>query len=260
MKRILNISFWVLFIASIFVLLSFSESKKNAKLCAEIDVEVDWESGNQFITKKMIKTLINRIGYFEGESSMESINTKQIEGKIQDLSSVEEVSVFKNLNGQLKVKVKQRKPILRIFNQDGSSLYVDDKGKAMPLSQNFTARVVVVNGKVNEKGTLSVDEIKANDSIAKRHQLDNLYDFVMLYKKDEFFEAQIEQIYIERNGYYIIIPKVGDQKINFGEPIEMERKLKNYKTWMLHGINPENLNLYKEVNLKYNGQIVCTKK
>lgn len=259
MKKFLNIGLWSAFVVSIFVLFSFTETNKNQSVCHTFDIAVDWDKGNQFVTQKMIKTLINRMGYTEGETIMDEVDSKAIESKINDMASVEHVSVFKDMNGTLKVTIQQRKPIARIINKNGSSFYIDDKGKPMPIVENYTARVVVINGNLNEKNTFTVADIKANDSLQKLYELDDLYEFVSYYRKDDFFKAQIEQIYREDNGEYILIPKVGNQEIVFGKLTEFERKLDNYKKWFLHGINPENLNLYKTINLKYKGQIVCTK-
>lgn len=259
MRKAINIALWSLFLIGIFVLFSFTEGSKNNGLLQNIVVNVDMDSGNQFVTKNDIRSLIVRQGYDTNKTQMELIDANLIERKIADLSSVEEVEVYKNMNGELNALVKQRKPIVRILHQNGQSNYIDDKGKMMPLSDKYSARVIVVNGYINEKNTFSVNEIKANDSLAKASKLDELYDFVMLFNKDEFFTAQFEQIYIEKNGEYTVIPKVGNQKIYFGKPEDMEQKLNNLKSWYLDGINPENLNLYKTINLKYNGQVVCTK-
>lgn len=260
MKKILNISAWLLFLTGIFIVLSFSENKKNATMCEKVDIKIDEINGNAFVTKEMINTLIHNSGYIVGETPMEEINTNDIENKILDITSVEYVSVFKEVNGVLKVNLKQRVPVFRVFNKNATSFYVDNKGEIMPTAQNFTARVVGVNGEINEKNVFSINEIKQNDSLAKVSHLDELYDFVTYFSKDEFLLAQFEQIYREKNGDFIVIPKVGNQKINFGKLNDFEGKIEKLKIFYKNGISPENLNLYTEINLKYNGQIVCTKK
>lgn len=260
MKKIVNITAWVIFITGTLVLFSFTEGTKNKGLCKKIEIKIDWESGNQFITDDDVKTMINRMGYIENKTAFEKINSNQIETKLLDLSSTKSAKVYKDMNGVLRVNIIQRQPILRIINKNGSSFYLDVEGKTMSLSTKYTARVVVVNGELQEKMNHSVEEIKANDSLTKASFLDELYDFVTVYKKDEFFEAQFEQIFMSNKGELEVIPKVGNQKIIFGKPIELQEKLDRLKTFYTEGINPENLNLYTSINLKFNGQIVCTKK
>jgi cell division protein FtsQ len=260
MKKTLNISAWVLFLTGIFLIFSFSENKKNETLCSKVNIVIDEVNGNVFVTNEMIKTLINNSGYIEGTTLMEEVNASYIENKLLDITSVEYVSVFKEGNGVLKVKLKQRVPVFRVFNKNGTSFYVDDKGMIMPTSQNYTARIIGINGEINEKSVFSVNEIKQNDSLAQISYLDELFDFVTYFSKDEFLLAQFEQLYREKNGDIIVIPKVGNQKINFGNLNDFQTKIKKLKTFYKEGINPDNLNLYTEINLKYNGQIVCTKK
>ena len=260
MKKIINISAWVLFLTGIFFILSFSESKKDKTICSKVNVVIDAVNGNAFVTNEMVNTIISNSGYEVGKTPMEGVNTKDIESKLLDITSVEYVSVFKEVNGVLKVNLKQRVPVFRVFNKNGTSFYIDDKGEIMPTSQNYTARIIGINGEINEKEIFSVNEIKQNDSLIKVSHLDELFDFVTYFSKDEFLLAQFEQLYREKNGDIIVIPKVGNQKINFGDLNDFQTKIKSLKIFYKEGVNPENLNLYTEINLKYNGQIVCTKK
>ena len=68
----------------------------------------------------------------------------------------------------------------------------------MPLSRKYTSRVVVATGDISQK-----------------FACDKLYPFVRSLKKDEFWDALIEQIVV-RNEELILIPKVGNFKIIFG--------------------------------------------
>ena len=159
---------------------------------------------------------------------------------------------------QLEIKVEQRKPIARIFNRNGYSVYIDDKGKTMQTSEFYTARVPVINGFVNIK---SGEELSAltNDSLKNETLLDELYELTTYIRGNEFLKAQIEQIYVEKNGEIILIPKVGNQEIIFGKVEEIEKKFKKLLLFYKEGINPNNLNLYKTINLKFDNQIVCKK-
>ena len=49
------------------------------------------------------------------------------------------------LSGNLYVDIEQRTPIARVFTPMGS-FYLDQEGYVMPLSDKYTAQVIVVNG------------------------------------------------------------------------------------------------------------------
>ena len=51
-------------------------------------------------------------------------------------------------------------------------------------------------------------------------------DFV---NKDDFWRAQIEQVFIQQNGELLLLPQVGDYLIEFGTPDNYELKLRNLK-------------------------------
>lgn len=259
MKKLINITIWTLFIVGVLLLLSFSYGKKKDKVCSTPKYEIDVLSGNHFVTKARLGGILKNIGFKEGVDKFEDVDTKKLEKKLMSLSSIEEVEVFKGMNGVLEIKVKQRKPIARVFNRTGYTLYLDDKGKTMPTSDHYTARVLVVNGYVNLKSGENLELIANNDSLKALTQIDELYELATYIENDKFLKAQIEQIYVERNKEITLIPKVGNQEIIFGKVEDVDAKFKKLKLFYKEGINPNNLNLYKTINLKFNNQIVCKK-
>jgi cell division protein FtsQ len=70
----------------------------------------------------------------------------------------------------LKARVKQKTPIARVFNSNGS-FYIDYKGGRMPLSDNFTARVPLVSGEINKKNNEKLAQVcrLIYDDFLKKH-------------------------------------------------------------------------------------------
>jgi len=266
MKKIINISIWVLFIVGVLVLLSFSQSSKNKTVSKEVSITINTEDGNHFMTNKRVNTILTNMGYSFGSNTMSQLDTRKIENKLLGLSCVKSVIVHKNLNGKVAIKIEQRKPIARIFNGNGTSIYIDENGKIMPVSEYYTSRVLVVNGYFNLKSNQSIAELNENDSLKNSSLLDEIFALASHINKNDFLKAQIEQIYIEKNKEITLIPKVGNQKIIFGKlnnnlsnSKEIEEKMDKLILFYTKGINPENLNLYRTINLTYNNQIICKK-
>ena len=80
-----------------------------------------------------------------------------------------------------------------------------------------------------------------------------------LINNDAFLKSQIVQIHISNNGYFELIPRIGNHKILFGSPENMEEKLNKIKLFYTKGPDPKELNLYDTLNVMYNDQIVCSK-
>lgn len=259
MKKALNISIWVLFILGTLALLSFAQNKKNDRVCDNWEINIDALSGNHFVNKERVEGILKNIGLKRGEDKFAQIDAEKVEKKILALSSVQDVEVFKNINGTLELNIKQRQPIARVFSKNGYSVYIDDKGKTMQTSEYYTARVMTINGYVNIKSGEELALIKGNDSLMGLTMLDELYELATYIRNDEFLKAQIEQIYVERNKEITLIPKVGNQEIIFGKAEDIEKKFKKLVLFYKKGINPNNLNLYKTINLKFDNQIVCKK-
>jgi cell division protein FtsQ len=75
--------------------------------------------------------------------------------------------------------------------------------------------------------------------------------------------AQVNQIYLREDGDFILIPQIGDQIIVFGQAnsdSEVVEKFEKLITFYKEGIQYEGWDKYSEINLKFNGQIVCKKK
>jgi cell division protein FtsQ len=259
MKRLLNISVWSLFILGTLALLSFTHRMKNKSICQKWEIKVDSFSGNYFVTPERIENILSNVGLKKGQDKFDDIDTKKLENKLMSLSSVENVEVFKNMNGTLEVNVKQRQPIARVFNRNGYSVYVDENGKTMQVSEYYTARVMVVNGFVNIKSGEEMKLIQGNDSLMELTLLDEIFELTTYIRNDEFLKAQIEQIYVEKNQEIVLIPKVGNQEIIFGKAENIKTKFDKLILFYKEGINPNNLNLYKTINLKFDNQIVCKK-
>ena len=84
------------------------------------------------------------------------------------------------------------------------------------------------------------------------------YMLVSLNKRNE----QIHDVYRlnVHNGDLTLIPRVGNQKIHFGMLINSTEKLANLYQFYKQAMPVKGWQTYSDISLKYNNQIVCTKK
>ena len=156
-------------------------------------------------------------------------------------SVIKSAQVYYSLDGYFHVEITQRKPVLRVMSGDG--YYVDEDGKVMPLSGKYTSRVVVATG-----------------NISRKFACNGLYPFVMAYRNDEFWDALIEQIVVMKDNEVVLIPKVGNFRIVVGTLEGVERKMENLRLFLQEGIGLKGWNVYKEINLKFDNQVVCVRR
>lgn len=241
MKKWKNIVLLVVTVIYFPVIFSFVSVSNEQMVCRVIRPFVCDSVDNQFVNRDEIRNIaLEKYRGILGRK-MSEVNCEAMECFFKKHPAVESCEVYITYGGTLHIEVSQREPILRVFDGD-SSYYLDARGDMMPLFKNYTAHVLVASGYVSELES-------KNDLVLLSSWINN----------DEFLKAQIEQIYVTKQGEFIMVPRVGDHIIEFGSLNRMEEKFRNLKALYKHGWDSREWNLYKKVNLKYNGQVVCTK-
>jgi cell division protein FtsQ len=139
--------------------------------------------------------------------------------------------------------IRQRQPVIRVITSQGRSYYVDQERRIMPVTPAFTVYVPVVTGAVTE--TMAREE---------------LYDFAMFLQRNADWDAWIEQIEVRSNDDVVLIPRAGDFSIVMGSLKDYPVKLSTFIRFVDQGLNVLGWNRYSEINLKYENQVVCTRK
>jgi cell division protein FtsQ len=88
---------------------------------------------------------------------------------------------------------------------------------------------------------------------------EQIFDFVSFIEKSDFWNAQIEQIYVADNKNIELIPRVGSGVILFGNLSNFATKLNKLQKLYSNAFNEIGWNRYKTIDLRYENQIVCTK-
>lgn len=257
MKRIIPyIPFVVLLIISI-VSLNFSESKRNATICKDVIFKIDEGKTKTPFLKEI--DILNSIKISKKSlvgKKINSIRVYDIEDKIENNPSVLACQCYFTTEGNLIVEVSQRIPIVRILAMQ-DNYYIDQHGRLMPLSKNFSARSVVASGNISEgfrkKHNVLLEQTKDSSC------LKDIYELALAIREDSFLNALIEQIYVTDSKEYLLISKIGPTKIEFGSIEFYEEKLKNLKAFYKSRKVRENWHLYESISVKYRNQIVCTK-
>lgn len=264
MKKILNIGVWALLAVGLMVCLGFAGYEQSQKACTGIEVKIAKSEENSFVTKgDILEILDNRGDSLEGKM-LSTIDYNGLEDLLMNNPSIKDVQVYAGLDGKVNVKVKQRVPLVRVFNDTDESYYIDEDGFLMPLSDNYTSRVIVANGHIQDKFHASysrdLNQVSTVDSLSKTTVLDDIYLIAKRLENDEFWGAQIQQIWVDENKELVLIPRVGNHKIVIGDINDLDLKLNKLMIFYKEGLNKTGWNQYSIINLKYKNQVVCTKR
>ncbi len=254
LKRIGIITLWVTMICGVIVSLAFVNKQESNIKCRDVSVQIYPEHELLFVDRDMVLQTIMPGGNekkIEGKSILE-LNIPLIEEKLNRNDFIKKADVFTDMNGNLQAIVVQRRPILRLLKANGSSYYLDEEGRKMPVSMAFTAHVPVVTGNLFE-------DYSPRDSMHSSVGME-LYKIATYVDKDAFWKAQIEQIFVTAESEFVLIPKIGDHTIVFGSTEDMEEKFEKLLLFYREGLNRVGWETYSTINLTYKDQVVCTKK
>lgn len=226
------------------VLAVFVFSDKNETgTCLGIEVVVKDSSDQKFISAADIKRFLNENDMLPTGHEMQSINTTKMERKMmQKLYSIKELECYKTPGNYIRINVTQRTPVVRVMSR-AQDYYVDADGKKMAATPYHPAYVLIATGNISE-------QFATNE----------LYKFATFIKDDAFWNAQIEQIDIDYKEEATLIPRIGRQTIRLGKLDNFEQKLDNLMLLYNDAFDVKGWNVYKDINLKYDNQVVCTKK
>jgi cell division protein FtsQ len=244
---------WVkIFLVSsvLFLAIGFVEKKHRAKVCQKINVRIENELGNYFVNDSDILALItnNNTDPLVG-NEFKNIDLKNLEHRIKTNKFIRDCQVSRNLKGDLLVEVQQCIPIARVVQANAPDAYISNTGQILPLSERYTARVVLIQGEYARK-LLSLD-------FTKQEEGKLFFELLRTIDQDPFWKAQIAELYVDSSGEITILPQVGKQVIEFGEPIEIGMKLKKLKIFYKQILPAKGWNRYTRVSLKYHNQIIC---
>jgi cell division protein FtsQ len=138
---------------------------------------------------------------------------------------------------------------MNMFDKD---FYVDEHGFKLPLSDNFTARVLVANGYIDEPFGDKVDTLTTD--LAKE-----IFATAAYIKKDSLWDAQIAQIYINQDREIELIPRVGNHRILLGDADSLDVKFHNLLAFYKKALPMMGWNTYKIINIKYVNQVIGVK-
>lgn len=230
-------------------LIGFTSIRNNAKPIANIWIEIQDQDGDFFTDQLEVLQLLNAENTdYVLARNISDLHLKELEQRVELHPFIKEAQAFRDIKGNLKVRVIQRKPIARIIHHQRSDQYIDDEGNLLPVSERHTARVPVIELEHKMSWEKNLTETRYGQ---------DLLDLLLYIKADYFWQAQIASVVVKREGELVLLPQVSKQDIYFGMPEDFEGKFKKLKLFYTEILPNKGWNTYTSVNLKFKNQIVC---
>jgi cell division protein FtsQ len=241
---------WLLSLGGLVVLMSFIGVKKAQVVCKAVKVYIP---GSQlFIDKQEVDRILQLGNYQLVGLKMERIDMHGLENTLRANPFIEHAKVYADMDGTLMIEISQRQPILRMLNRFDQDFYIDQHGLKLPLSPNFTARVLAVNGYIDEPFGGRVDSLKTQ--LAQ-----DVFKTVSYIHADALWDAQIAQVFVNQDKEIELIPRVGSQRILLGTADSLDVKFKNLLGFYKQALPKVGWAAYKTINIKYTNQVIGIK-
>ena len=232
----------------LFSLMIFGGVRNNSRSIEELDVEVAKEDGLFFTDElEVIDLMTDSTGYVVGVEARE-MDPKVLEARVEANPFVKEAQVFRDVEGNLQVRVKQSKPIARVFTNSDKDKYIDSEGRVLPVNAKHTARVPLLETEF---------EFGWKNQLGESPYGRQVFELLLFIEQDPFWKAQIAHILLKKDGEIELYPQVTKQTIVFGKPENLEEKFSKLMTFYKEILPKKGWNHYSKVNVKFKDQIVC---
>lgn len=205
---------------------------------------------NFYYRKDVIKLIKNDLD-LNARTTLNDINIDETENTLKNETHVKAANVYIDYQGNFNIQIVQHTPLVRIYNYRGENFYIDKEGLKIPTSSKFMAHAIIANGNIFER-------YGHKDSLYS-YAAKEVYKIATYVDKDEFLKAQIEQIFVEADGTFSLIPKAGNHTILLGNATNLDEKFNKLKVFYKEGLNKIGWHKYSKINLKYKNQVICTR-
>ena len=220
-------------------LFAFSSVRNSSRKVSAPEIKFIGEN-NLFITHETVSKLLIQNQQSVSNKPKEIIDLNGLEKALTSNPMIKEAQVFIDVEGKITAEIEQKKPIARVSTN--ASFYVDDMGSYMPLSTNYTARVPLITGTFYK-----------NDLV-------NVFTIANKIQQDEFLKKHVVEIHQNENKSIDLKFRLNDFTIQLGSLKSLDKKINNLKAFYQKAMKDKTLDSYRMVNLKFDNQVICTKK
>ncbi|MGS2725212.1 cell division protein FtsQ/DivIB [Psychroserpens sp. BH13MA-6] len=220
-------------------LYAFSSVRNSARKVGLPDIKFVGDD-NLFITHETVSKLLIQNQESVTNKPKDIIDLNRLESALNSNPMIKEAQVFMSVEGLVTAEIEQKKPIARVSTN--ASYYIDETGSFMPLSTNYTARVPLVTGFV------------------EKNDLENVYAVAEKIQDDEFLLKHVVEIHQNQDKTIDLKLRSHDFSIHLGTLKLLDKKINNLKAFYKKAMEDGMLDMYKLVNLKFDKQVICTKK
>lgn len=229
------------------------------KPCSRIRITIVDSAKYHFVTRRDIQnTIISNNGNLLGKP-LKEIRIDEIENTMSRYRELKSAEAVFEIDGTLHIYADQRTPVMRVMPNEGGDYYIDVEGIVIRRRNLYTPRLHIVGGNINISQSM-LNGVSVLDTSIKNSILKDIYYLVKYINRDNFWSAQIDQIFVDGKDEIDLIPRVGNHTVHLGSAENYEGKLRNLQAFYDKVLPEVGWNKYSTINLAFKDQIVCKRR
>lgn len=215
----------------------------------DVVVKVRLDRTPQLVSQQTIKDSVFAALPHLSATRVADVDCDRVVEAAMSVPFVESATASVSVSGKVVVKAVQRRPIARLF-YGSREYYFDNTGTIFPVSTLADCNVIVAGGNFREP--LRLDSLNS--------QMQDLLAVALFLDRNDNYRMLVDQIFVEADGDLYVVPKMGDMVVELGDVQNLEAKFANLLAFYRNGMPRVGWNTYSAISLKYDGQVVCTKR
>lgn len=256
MRKILNILLLVLTLTTFVALSSYLVYSHFHERLDDVTLSISRNNDDGFVDYDDTYELIMNICDTANNTQLNMIPLDSVVEVLEANPWVVDVEAEINLSAVLDVKIKECEPVMRVYNKKGKSVYIDNDGNVFPTNNDYVRHLLIANGNIDFPNDVYEN---VNGETLSDTDLPEIFSLMKEVMADDYSRCCVKQIYKDKKKNYIFSLNNTNIIVIFGDVNNVKDKLIKMKHFFtkMQG-NPE-LDNYKEINLNFKNQVVCTK-
>jgi len=256
-KKILSIILWAITGAALIALFVFGRNWYLETPLKGINLTLERSQMKGFVERDSLLSQAESICDLAHQNNISNVDLQRINKLLVDNPWIESGSAYIDLNDTMIIKAKEYEPVLRVYGNDGRSVYITAEGVIIPSSPHFTPHLIIASGNFNIPAPHR--DAHVNDSVYGATGLAEALILSQAVESDDYLASHIGQIYRNKDGDFELTVNNLPPKVIVGDISNLNHKLSRLRIILEKYNNTEELVNYKTLDLKYKNQIVCTK-
>ncbi|HRZ43116.1 MAG TPA: hypothetical protein P5228_10490 [Bacteroidales bacterium] len=226
--------------------------------CKGVTILTERDGSNYFLSESDIHQFLFPQGDKATGKKPSTIDVSKLEKRLMQHPYIASAEAYFTPQGMLKIRVIQRVPVARIFDNTGKSVFLSSEGVLMPADRGAGRRVTVVSGWIPD--TLSKYEGMKVDSLRRIPVLQEIFKTALYLQQDSLSRMLTGQIYVNPSQELELVSTLDDHTILIGNADSLAYKFHKLFVFYRKGLSRTGWDVYSSINLKHSNQVICTTK